>query len=28
VVYDGIGRATLDESLASLRVRGTVALYV
>jgi len=26
-VYDGVGRATFDESLASLRVRGTMALY-
>jgi NADPH2:quinone reductase len=26
-VYDGVGRATFDESLASLRVRGTLALY-
>jgi NADPH2:quinone reductase len=26
-VYDGVGRVTFDESLASLRVRGTMALY-
>jgi NADPH2:quinone reductase len=26
-VYDGVGRSTLDDSLASLRVRGTMALY-
>jgi NADPH2:quinone reductase len=27
VVYDGIGRATFDESLASLRRRGWMVLY-
>jgi NADPH2:quinone reductase len=27
VVYDGVGRATFDESLASLRPRGTMVLY-
>jgi NADPH2:quinone reductase len=27
VVYDGVGRTTFDESLASLRVRGTMVLY-
>ncbi|HEX2105383.1 MAG TPA: quinone oxidoreductase [Solirubrobacteraceae bacterium] len=27
VVYDGIGRATFDESLAALRPRGTMVLY-
>jgi NADPH2:quinone reductase len=27
VVYDGVGRATFDQSLASLRVRGVLALY-
>ena len=26
-VFDGVGRATFDESLGSLRVRGTLALY-
>jgi len=26
-VYDGVGAATLDASLASLRVRGTLALF-
>jgi NADPH2:quinone reductase len=26
-VYDGVGRTTFDDSLASLRVRGTMALY-
>jgi NADPH:quinone reductase len=26
-VYDGVGRATFDESLASLRPRGTMVLY-
>jgi NADPH2:quinone reductase len=26
-VYDGVGRTTFDGSLASLRVRGTLALY-
>ncbi|WP_246278355.1 zinc-binding dehydrogenase [Phytohabitans rumicis] len=26
-VYDGVGHATFDASLASLRVRGTLALY-
>ena len=26
-VYDGVGRDTFDESLLSLRVRGTLALY-
>ena len=26
-VYDGIGRTTFDESLASLRIRGIVVLY-
>jgi NADPH2:quinone reductase len=27
VVYDGVGRDTFDQSLASLRVRGTLALF-
>ncbi|WP_214415218.1 quinone oxidoreductase family protein [Sphaerisporangium fuscum] len=27
VVYDGVGKATFDDSLASLRVRGMMALY-
>ncbi len=27
VVYDGVGQATFDDSLASLRVRGTLALF-
>jgi NADPH2:quinone reductase len=27
VVYDGVGRATFDASLASLRLRGTMVLY-
>ncbi len=27
VVYDGVGRATLDGSLASLRIRGLLVLY-
>jgi NADPH2:quinone reductase len=27
VVYDGVGAATFDESLASLRPRGTMILY-
>lgn len=27
VVYDGIGKATFDESLASLRPRGSMVLY-
>jgi NADPH:quinone reductase len=27
VVYDGVGRATFDESLRSLRRRGTIVLY-
>jgi NADPH2:quinone reductase len=27
VVYDGVGQATFDESLAALRVRGTMVLY-
>lgn len=27
VVYDGVGRATFDASLASLRVRGTMVLF-
>jgi NADPH:quinone reductase len=27
VVYDGVGQATFDESLASLRRRGTMVLY-
>jgi NADPH:quinone reductase len=27
VVYDGVGKATFDGSLASLRIRGTMALY-
>lgn len=27
VVYDGVGRATFDKSLASLRVRGMLVLY-
>jgi NADPH:quinone reductase len=27
VVYDGVGKATFDESLASLRPRGTMVLY-
>jgi NADPH2:quinone reductase len=26
-VYDGVGRTTFDESLASLRPRGTMVLY-
>ena len=26
-VYDGVGRTTFEESLASLRVRGTMVLY-
>jgi NADPH:quinone reductase len=26
-VYDGVGRATFDESLGCVRVRGTLALY-
>jgi NADPH2:quinone reductase len=26
-VYDGVGKATFDASLASLRVRGTLALF-
>jgi NADPH2:quinone reductase len=26
-VYDGVGRATFDESLASLRTRGTMVLF-
>jgi NADPH:quinone reductase len=26
-VYDGVGRTTFDDSLASLRVRGTLAMY-
>jgi NADPH2:quinone reductase len=26
-VYDGVGRTTFDESLASLRMRGTMVLY-
>jgi NADPH2:quinone reductase len=26
-VFDGVGRATFDESLGSLRVRGTLALF-
>ena len=26
-VYDGVGRTTFDGSLASLRIRGTLALY-
>ncbi|HEY1480685.1 MAG TPA: quinone oxidoreductase [Gaiellales bacterium] len=26
-VYDGVGKTTFDESLACLRVRGTMALY-
>ena len=26
-VYDGVGKDTFDESLLSLRVRGTMALY-
>lgn len=26
-VYDGVGKATFESSLASLRVRGTLALY-
>ncbi len=26
-VYDGVGKATFDESLASLRARGTMVLY-
>ncbi len=26
-VYDGVGKATFDDSLASLRVRGTLAMY-
>lgn len=27
VVYDGVGKATVDGSLASLRIRGTLALF-
>ena len=27
VVYDGVGRATFDDSLASLRTRGTMVLF-
>ncbi len=27
VVYDGVGASTFDGSLASLRVRGVLALY-
>jgi NADPH2:quinone reductase len=27
VVYDGVGEATFDDSLASLRVRGTMVLF-
>lgn len=27
VVYDGVGKDTFDESLASLRVRGTLVLF-
>ena len=27
VVYDGVGQATFDESLASLRTRGTMVLF-
>jgi len=27
VVYDGVGQATFDESLRSLRLRGTLVLY-
>jgi NADPH:quinone reductase len=27
VVYDGVGKSTFDESLASLRPRGTLVLY-
>jgi NADPH2:quinone reductase len=27
VVYDGVGRSTFDESLRSLRIRGTLVLY-
>ncbi len=27
VAYDGVGRATFDESLGCVRVRGTLALY-
>jgi NADPH2:quinone reductase len=27
VVYDGVGKDTFDASLASLRIRGTLALY-
>ncbi len=27
VVYDGVGRSTFDESLQSLRIRGTLVLY-
>jgi NADPH2:quinone reductase len=27
VVYDGVGKTTFEESLASLRVRGTMVLY-
>jgi NADPH2:quinone reductase len=27
VVYDGVGRATFDDSLASLRTRGTLVVY-
>lgn len=27
VVYDGVGRTTFDDSLASLRIRGTMVLF-
>lgn len=27
VVYDGVGKATFDDSLASLRIRGTLVLF-
>ena len=27
VAYDGVGRATFDESLASVRTRGTMVLF-
>ena len=27
VVYDGVGKATFDDSLAALRIRGTMVLY-
>lgn len=27
VVFDGVGKATFDESLRSLRIRGTMVLF-